>query len=68
MVSSLQAKVSRLEAAAGGGRGCPECGGPDDPDDHSTYELVWVDDAEEEWCESCGRQTGIVIRWPEDLP
>jgi hypothetical protein len=68
MVSSLQAKVSRLEAAAGGGSGCPECGGPDYPDDHTTYELVWADDAEEEWCETCGRQTGIVIRWPEDLP
>ena len=68
MVSSLQAKVSRLEEASGGGGGeCPECGGPDVPDDHITYEIVWVDDAEEEWCETCGRQTGIVIRWPEDL-
>jgi hypothetical protein len=68
MVSSLQAKVSRLEEAAGGGGECPECGGPDDPDDHTTYELIFDDEAEEEWCETCGRQTGIVIRWPEDLP
>jgi len=68
MVSSLQAKVSWLEAAAGGGGECPGCGGPDDPDDHTTYELVFVEEAEEEWCETCGRQTGIVIRWPEDLP
>jgi hypothetical protein len=68
MISSLQAKVSRLEAAAGGGSGCPDCGGPDAPDDHTTYEVVWVEEAEEEWCETCGRQTGIVIRWPEDLP
>jgi hypothetical protein len=68
MVSSLTTKVARLEAAAGGGGGCPDCGGPDDPDDYSTYELVFADDGEEEWCETCGRQTGFVIRWPEDLP
>ena len=68
MVSSLQAKVSRLEAAVGGGGECPECGGPDDPDEHTTYEVVWAEEAQEEWCETCGRQTGIVIRWPEDLP
>jgi hypothetical protein len=71
MVSSLQAKVSRLEEATGGGGECPECGGPDDPDDRTTYEVVFVDEldeAQEEWCETCGRQTGFVIRWPEDLP
>jgi hypothetical protein len=67
MASSLATRVTRLEAARGGGK-CPNCGGPDDPDDHSSYELVWVDEAEEEWCETCGRQTGIVIRWPEDTP
>jgi hypothetical protein len=72
MVSSLTRKVSRLEEATGGSGDCPDCGGPDDPDDHSSYELVWVDpggpDDREEWCETCGRQTGFVIRWPEDLP
>jgi hypothetical protein len=65
--TTIERRVTALEAASGGS-GCLECGGPDDPDDHTTYELVWVDDAEEEWCETCGRQTGIVIRWPEDLP
>jgi hypothetical protein len=60
--------VSRLEEATGGGGECPECGGPDGPDDHTTYELIFVEESEEEWCETCGRQTGIVIRWPEDLP
>jgi hypothetical protein len=72
MVSSLQAKVSRLEAAAGGGDECPECGGPDKPDDHTPYEIVFIDPGGpedwEEWCETCGRQTGIVLRWPEDMP
>jgi hypothetical protein len=58
--------VAALEESAGGGR-CPECGGPDDPGDHTTYELVFVYEAEEEWCQTCGRQTGFVIRWPEDL-
>jgi hypothetical protein len=68
-MGSLERRVARLEAAAARGSGCPDCGGPDDPDDYTTYELVWVDDAqEEEWCETCGRQTGFVIRWPEDLP
>ena len=46
---------------------CPECGGDEGGND-DTYEVVWVDDAEEEWCETCGRQTTIVVRWPEDLP
>jgi hypothetical protein len=27
----------------------------------------WVEEAEEEWCETGGRQTGFVVRWPEDL-
>ena len=69
MVTTIQRRVSRLEEAAGGG--CPDCGGPSGPsgagpDDHSSYEVVW-DDHAEEWCETCGRQTAIVIRWPEDL-
>jgi len=70
MVRAIEKRVAALEKSAGGAA-CPECGGPDGPDDHTTYELVFVDfveEAEEEWCETCGRQTGIVIRWPEDLP
>ena len=65
-------RVRALEAASGGGGECPECGGPDDPDDHTPYEIVFIDpggpEDREEWCETCGRQTGIVIRWPEDMP
>ena len=68
MVRTLERRVAALEESAGGGGKCPECGGPDDPDDHTTYEVEWVDEAEEEWCETCGRQTVIVVRWPEDLP
>ena len=64
---SIERRVAALEEASGVGGGCPECGGPDDPDDHSTYELVWAEEAEEEWCETCGRQIGFVLRWPEDL-
>jgi hypothetical protein len=68
MVGTIERRVNALEEATGGGGECPECGGPDEPGDHTTYEVVFVDEAEEEWCETCGRQTGIVIRWPEDLP
>jgi hypothetical protein len=65
----LNGRVERLEG--GRTRPCPECGGDGGGND-DTYELVWVDpggpDAREAWCETCGRQTAIVIRWPEDLP
>ena len=66
-VERKRKRLAALEETSGGG-GCPECGGPDDPHDHSTYELVFVDEAEEEWCETCGRQIGFVLRWSEDLP
>ena len=65
--TTIERRVAALEEASGGGE-CPECGGPDGPDDHTTYEVVFVEEAEEEWCETCGRQTEFVIRWPEDLP
>lgn len=68
MVTTIERRVARLEESIGGSGECPECGGPDEPDNHTTYEVVFVEEAEEEWCETCARQTGIVIRWPEDLP
>ena len=68
MVRAIEKRLAALEESIGGSGKCPECGDPDAPDDHTTYELVFVEEAEEEWCETCGRQTGIVIRWPEDLP
>jgi hypothetical protein len=72
MVSSAATRVDRLLQATGGDGACPECGGPDDSDDYSTYEVVWVDpggpDDVEEWCESCGRQVGFVITWGDDVP
>lgn len=72
MVSSAATRVDRLLQATGGDGECPECGGPDDPGDHYSYEVVWVvpggPEDNETWCESCGRQTGIVVRWPEDAP
>jgi hypothetical protein len=71
VATNLGKRIEMLEAIYGASA-CPDCGGPDAPDDHSSYELVWVDpggpDDREEWCETCGRQTGFVIRWPEDLP
>ena len=68
MTTTIERRLAALEESAGGGGKCPECGGPDGPDDHTTYGVVWVEEGEEEWCETCGRQTGFVIHWPEDLP
>jgi hypothetical protein len=68
MSGRLNGRVSRLEN--GCPQACPECGGGgagDGGGNNDTYEVVWVDEAEEEWCETCGRQTAIVVRWPEDL-
>jgi len=62
--TTIERRVATLEESAGSG--CPECGGPDDTDDHSTYELVFVDEAQEEWCETCGRQLAYVITWEDE--
>ena len=67
MVSSLQAKVSRLEAAAGGGGECPRCGWGEEGDVNHTYEVTFVEpggpEDREEFCEACGRQLVYVIGW-----
>ena len=64
-------RVRALEATGGGGSGgfppCPECGGPDDFGPDNTYELVFDDTVEDEWCPACGRQTSLVIKFAEDL-
>jgi hypothetical protein len=67
-------RVRALEGGGGGSRGfppCPECGGPDDFGPDNTYELIFIDpggpEDKEEFCETCGRQTRFVIRFPEDL-
>jgi hypothetical protein len=66
MPGRLNGRVERLEN--GRVEPCEECGGGGAGEgDNDTYEVVWVDEAEEEWCETCGRQTAIVVRWPEDL-
>jgi hypothetical protein len=70
MVTSVQAKVSRLEEATGGtgGDACPRCGGGgDDFDPDDTYEVEWIDpggpEDREEFCEACGQQLVYVIGW-----
>ena len=65
MPGRLNGRVERLEN--GHPHACPECGVNEGGND-DTYELVFVGEAEEEWCETCARQTAIVIRWPEDMP
>ena len=74
MVTSVQTKVRHLEAATGGGNGgeCPECGWPEGGDfgPNDTYEITWVDpggpEDKNEFCETCGRQTVIVITWGDE--
>lgn len=75
MVSSVQAKVSRLEAATGGGGDdgeCPDCGWGGGDDGNHRYEVTWVDpggpEDREEYCESCGQQLVIVLTWGDDAP
>jgi hypothetical protein len=76
-VGRLNGRVGRLEN--GSPQACPECGGGGAgggaAGNNDTYELVWVDEAEEEYdgpeetvyCETCGEPTEIVVTW-EDLP
>ena len=70
MVSSAATRIEKLLEATGGDGECPECGGPEDPDKDS-YELRWLDPGEadpvETWCETCRRQTTIVVTW-DGLP
>jgi hypothetical protein len=78
MVTSVQAKVRRLETASGGGGSFPPCdrcgwGGGEEPFDFgpdATFELVFDDDSEaeeEEYCPECGRRVNVVVRFEEDL-
>jgi hypothetical protein len=75
MVTSVAAKVARLEEATGGGGWdappCDECGwgGGEEPLDHhdgDTYEIVfdkrpYDEPAEEETCSTCGRVLSMTI-------
>jgi endogenous inhibitor of DNA gyrase (YacG/DUF329 family) len=67
MVRTIERRVARLEESIGGSGKCPECGGPDDFGPDNTYELVFDDTVEEEWCPECGRQTSVVIKFAEAL-
>jgi hypothetical protein len=67
-------RVRALEDGGGGSGGfppCAECGGPEDFGPDNTYELIFIDpggpEDREEFCETCGRQRHLVIRFPEDL-
>ncbi len=66
MTTSLQTRVSRLEATSHGGDKCPECGnGPED--DKRPYEIVFVDEAPpDEYCGTCGRALALTIHMTWD--
>ena len=63
MTTTIERRVTRLEATTDGGGKCPACGnGPDD--DKRPYEVVWVDPDDatpDEWCETCGRALSITV-------
>ncbi|MDQ3318353.1 MAG: hypothetical protein M3522_13620 [Actinomycetota bacterium] len=63
MATTLERRVTQLEATTDGGDRCPGCGnGPDD--DKRPYEVVYVDPDDvrpDEWCETCGRPIAITI-------
>jgi hypothetical protein len=63
MTTTIERRVTRLEATTDGGDRCPECGnGPDD--DKRPIEIEFVDPGEappDEWCETCGRALSITI-------
>jgi len=63
---SLERRLAALEAS---NRRCPECGS-DGNTTNIDYEVVWVDDPEEDdgpqesvYCETCGEPTTIVVTW-----
>jgi hypothetical protein len=78
MANSLERRLGRLEAATAGVGGgefppCPDCGWPDDGDDDTPYEIVWVGEDEDPaspesaLCETCGERIPE-IAFPGDLP
>ena len=64
MTTTIERRVTRLEATTDGGGRCPACGmGPED--DKRPYEIVFVDPDDDtrpdEWCETCGRALSLTI-------
>jgi hypothetical protein len=68
MTTTIERRVTRLEATTDGDGKCPECGnGPDD--DKRPYEIVFVDPGDvppDEWCETCGRALSLTIGWGDE--
>ena len=69
-------RVKQLEDG-GGGSGRPPCdycgwggdnGEPDEPEDGDSFEIVFDGDAQDEWCEACGRQTERAIYFDDNAP
>lgn len=67
MTTTIERRVTRLEATTDGGDRCLECGGGDG----DTYEIVFVDPGEgppDEWCQTCGRALSITIHMDWEGP
>jgi hypothetical protein len=67
---SLARRVERLRGSFLAPEGCEECGSGGDPwgypDEDVEYEVEYDDEAVDEFCPSCGRQTVHVIVWGDE--
>ena len=70
MALMTQARRVRALEDGGGGWGppCGRCSGGDgdDHDEGDTYEVNFDDEAENEWCPECSRQTSVAIYFDDD--
>jgi hypothetical protein len=64
MTTTIERRVTRLEATTVGGGKCPECGWDGDPS-KVEYVVEWQDPdgptEPDEFCETCGRQLTCTI-------
>jgi hypothetical protein len=73
MTTTIEKRVTRLEATTGGGGRCPECGWDGDPS-KVQYVVEWQDPdgstEPDEFCETCGRQLTCTIHmdWGDSRP
>ena len=73
MYSVLRKEWGKALADSGGGEPpCDYCGWggdngePDEPDEGDAFEVIFDDEAGNEWCPECGRQTLVAVYFDDD--